>query len=195
MKISISIMAHPSRAEWVAGLTDRLGDVPVSWDQNGVEWDTGAAAWRLYDPSAEWHVVLQDDALVCDQFMSRLKDVLAEAPQEGPVSLYLGQGRPKSHQPMIRSRTRRADDGWVRLPWLLWGVAVALPVAHIEHMLRVAAKLPIAEYDTRISRVYEICRPGIKVLHSWPSLVDHRDDGSLLGHDDVPRKAYWWIDE
>lgn len=193
MNVSVSVMAHPSRKAWVDDLLADLGDVPVAWDTDGVEWHTGDAAWRLYDPDADWHVVIQDDAVLCSRFTERLADTLGQAPKT-PVSLYLGTGRPVSWQRRLRGYVSRCTDGWIRLPAILWGVAVALPTEHVEPMLRVAAKLPIRQYDARISQVYEMYRPGTRVWYPMPSLVDHRDGDSLLGHGGVPRRAYRWID-
>lgn len=184
MNVSISIMAHPARRAWVTELRDQLGPVPVAWDQRNNEWDTGARAWRLHDPDADWHLVLQDDAILCPNFADRLHTTLEQAPT-GPVSLYIGTGRPRQTQVQ---RALRDADGSITLPWLLWGVAIALPVAHIPAMLH-ACRTGHHEYDRRISRWYEQQRTP--TWYPCPSLVDHRDEGSLLGHDHgTPRRAH-----
>src|SRR5690606_31733722 len=99
-------MAHPARRAWVTELHDQLGPVPAAWDQRNNEWDTGARAWRLHDPDADWHLVLQDDAILCPNFADRLHATLAQAPT-GPVSLYIGTGRPRQTQ--VQRALRDAD--------------------------------------------------------------------------------------
>src|SRR5690606_20533277 len=59
--LSVSIMAHPARAGFVSELAARLDDAPVAWDTDGVRWHTGRRAWELHDPTADWHLVVQDD--------------------------------------------------------------------------------------------------------------------------------------
>jgi len=187
-QVSISIMAHPARKEWALELSRKL-DAPISWDQDGVEWDTGARAWEMFDPSASWHLVVQDDALICRDLRSRLS-ALTGLDHQGPVSLYLGTGKPTSRQPYVRRAITQASGNWIELPWLLWGVAFALPTRHIPRLLA-ATKHHRSPYDQRISRWYE--RRGVSTLYTWPSWVDHRDEESLLGHGGIPRKAYKWI--
>ena len=188
-QVSISIMAHPVRKEWALELSREL-DAPISWDQGGVEWNTGARAWEMFNPSASWHLVVQDDALICRDLRSRLSEALSGLEHKGPVSLYLGTGKPASKQPIVREAVALANGPWIELPWLLWGVAIVLPTKHIRRMLHSTNKHH-SPYDQRISRWYE--RQGISTLYTWPSLVDHRDDESLLDHGGVERRAYKWI--
>jgi len=74
-----------------------------------------------------------------------------------------------------------------------WGVAVALPTDHIDSMLSEVDRQRWA-YDVRISKWYE--SRGIPTLYAWPCLADHRDEGSLLGHDvgGHPRRARSFAD-
>src|SRR5690606_25850971 len=62
---------HPTRKEQVEDLQAMLDrDVPVAWDPNPEpspdpqrRWATGRAAWELHDADADWHLVIQDDAV------------------------------------------------------------------------------------------------------------------------------------
>ena len=189
MTLSASLMAHERRAPWVDELLDSLDrPAPVAWDRHNSVWDTGSRAWELYDPAADWHLVLQDDVLVVPDLLARTEALLDGLEHDGPVSLYIGRGRPR--QPAVRRAVAQAQDGWVTMPWLLWGPAIILPTKHIDYMLE-ACRRGHHEYDRRISHYYE--RQSIPTLYTLPCLVDHRDDGSLLGHDrGVARHAWDW---
>ncbi len=45
--LSISVMAHPQRANFFKGLRDKLGDVPFSIDQKNNLIENCKAAWRM----------------------------------------------------------------------------------------------------------------------------------------------------
>ena len=184
MRVSIAIMAHPKRRGWAEELSRELS-APIAWDTDNTEWHTGAEAWSLRDPRADWHLVVQDDAVLTPGAVGRMAAELSTRDHAGPVSLYVGTGRPRSEK--VRAYVAQAT-GWFEMPWLNWGVAVALPVRDIDHMLSDVADHRSA-YDVRISRWYE--SRSLSTLYAWPCLADHRDDGSLLGHDvgPYPRRA------
>ena len=188
-QISVAIMAHPKRREWAEALAAETGG-QIAWDTNDDEWTTGAAAWRLRDPSADWHLVVQDDAVLAQNAVERMAAELSTRDHRGPVSLYVGTSRPRAEK--VRRYVDKAT-GWFTMPWLNWGVAVALPADHIDSMLSEVDGQRWA-YDVRISKWYE--SRGIPTLYSWPCLADHRDRGSLLGHDvgGHPRRARSFAD-
>jgi hypothetical protein len=190
-RLSVSIMAHPSRALWVQELWNAIGPVPTAWDEKRDEWDTGRRAWELHNPNADWHLVLQDDVLVTADLLSRTTELLTGLEHNGPVSLYLGAGRPM--QPRVLQAIEQQRDGWVTLPWLIWGPAIVLPTRHIGQVLELGDQYTYG-YDKRLAQYHK--QRHIPCLHTWPSLVDHRDQGSLLGHDrpgQPPRRAHQWI--
>jgi len=188
--LSVSIMAHPSRKEWVQELWNTIGPVPTAWDQIGSEWDTGTRAWALADPGSSWHLVLQDDTLVTPDLVPRATRILEALDHRGPVSLYLGTGRPQQRR--VLDAIARAKDGIVTLPWLIWGPAIVLPTKDIGPVLDYASRLSYP-YDKRLAAYYKLRR--IPCLYPHPSLVDHRDTHSLLGHDmpGMARHAHAWI--
>ena len=95
MKLSASIMAHPDRAPYVDELTDALGRwVTVHWDQEGPPsgnadrvWRTARGAWLQHDPAADFHLLLQDDALVSHHLLTGLEQALEHVPP-GAIILY-----------------------------------------------------------------------------------------------------------
>ena len=80
IKLSISVMAHPSREKYFGYLKERLGDIPFAIDteSKGV-WENCKRAWKLYDPMADFHLVVQDDAIVCDDFLEKANATLCQA--------------------------------------------------------------------------------------------------------------------
>lgn len=195
--ISVAIMGHPTRQHLIDELVGSLDAEPVIvLDEKNNEWDTGRRAIEAFDPAARWHVVLQDDALVCRDLVAGLTrsplcdrplrvagTVIAnEPPLNAAIGLYFGQAKPYNGR--VARTARRADEvgaSWITLPHLHWGVGVVLPVPLIEQILVLGDRTHVLEYDRRLSTVFR--KLGMPVWYTWPSLVDHRDERSLLRHD------------
>ena len=176
MRASFAIMAHPDRAWMVDELSDALGvDHTVHWDRRGDRWETGSRAWSAADKRAKWHVVIQDDAILCDDFTDRVFSFL-ETRKSQPVSFYLGAGRPRQVD-VLRAISQAGDADALEMNQLIWGVCVALPRRFVTPMLMECSR-GVPHYDTRMSQFFE--RRKIKTAYSWPSLVDHRDEPSLI---------------
>jgi len=185
--VSVAVMAHPRRAEFVRDLVDRL-DVPaeVVWDRVNNEWDTGRRALLAFDSGATHHLVVQDDALVCADFGAAAVRA-ADAAGERPVCFYTGKVRP--HQSIVtrlHAEALGAGATWLQLPGPWWGVAVMLPTTHLLDLVAWGDTRGrhVANYDKRIARWYG--RSATPCWYSVPSLVDHRPEDespSLLpGH-------------
>jgi hypothetical protein len=186
MRLSIVIMAHPARAAAAKRLaTDH--DAAIVWDEGGVENLTGDRAWAATSSTADWSIVLQDDALPIPNFRLHAGEALAHA-VHGCVSFYTGTTRPRAAR--VQKAIATADElgaAWLEANTLLWGVAVALPTELVNPMLSWVAfsKLP---YDERIGAY---CRHnGIPITYTHPSLVDHDQGRSLTGHHVDGRRAH-----
>jgi hypothetical protein len=147
----------------------------------------------MHDPEADWHLVLQDDALVCPGLLGMLADGLEWVYPRAVVSLYLGDVRPA---PTVwAGLARRADSvgaAWVVGPKLSWGLAVVLPVHAIEPMIAEGDRLGGVPDDMRIGRWAHLAR--YESWYTWPSLVDHAAGESLVGHT-VVRRARRFVGE
>lgn len=196
VRVSVAVMAHPDRAAHVAGLLNRLDRAAsVAWDTDGPatsnpqrRWSNGMRAWDLHDRRADWHLVIQDDAVVADHMVAGVERALTYVPDRSVVSLYLGGGMLRAELvDQAVEAADRAGAAWVSLAKLLWGVAVAVPVDLIDGMLDWCDRQYMRRYDARVGRYFQLM--GFRAAHTWPSLVDHRDDQSLCGHDVAPRKA------
>ncbi len=174
--LSVAIMAHPARADLVTDLCERLGigEDRVVWDRYGDRWDTGVRAWEHHDPDADWHLVLQDDALPCRDLLPALRVGLGVLPDDCTASLYWGHNEPR----IDRQIQRHAKAPWLRRRWLTWGVAMLVPTYAIEPMLEYCQWASQPTYDYRISCFFRQFEwPS---YHAWPALVDHRGDHSLI---------------
>src|SRR5690554_6674895 len=161
VKLSAVIMAHPVRkdsAERVHASLDR--DVEIVYDQvtqpsadPRQRWAVGRRCWQAADPSADWHLVIQDDALVCQDLLAGLEKALDVIGPEGLVSAYTGTGRPNQYN--VRRAHRHAQDkghSWMPTKSLCWGVAILAPVPTIPDMVKWCSHSSKAQlkYDMRV---------------------------------------------
>lgn len=191
MRLSVAVMGHPRRQAWIEELVDRLGgDVPVALDPYGPSkrpaqrWANGRRAWEMADPGADFHMVIQDDALVCDDLIVGLEKALDQLPDGGLMSPYTGRGRP--NQGSVKRAVSEADRfgySWLATWSLNWGVAIVVPTATIGDMLTWCSQPArvAANYDQRIGIYYRDIL-GWRTWYTNPSLVEHRDSDSLIGH-------------
>lgn len=192
MKLSAVIMAHPVRqaeAEELQASLDR--PVDIIYDTNPTpsadprqRWANGRKCWEAHDPDADWHLVIQDDAIASPDLLAGLEVALDQLGPDGLVSPYTGTGRPDQRNVAraINSATQRGHS-WLSTWSLCWGVAIAAPVHTIPGMLQWCSHSSKARlnYDLRIGRYYRDVL-GWRTWYTHPSLVDHRDSPSLVGH-------------
>lgn len=195
ISLSVVVMAHPQRAHMVEELRERidLDDVLVIWDERNNEWDTASRAWSAVDRSATHGVVIQDDAVLPREFVAGLTDALRWVPKRVPLGLYVGTSRPQGAQIARLVQNANAQHAsWLRMDSLYWGVGVAVPTEHIDAMISWGSDHPeIREYDRRLSVWFQ--QAHLPIYYPWPSFVDHRDEGSLLGNKRSGRHAHRFI--
>lgn len=184
-------MAHPSREDLVADLVGQL-DRPVEmvWDRYQDRWDTGVRAWQAHDPDADWHLVIQDDALACRDLIAGLECGLATITEPAVVSCYIGDRHPGVHA-IKRAEDQLEPGSWVVLGSLIWGVAIAVPTSTIADMLTWCERNHHPNYDARIARYYSTWA-ALPAYYTWPPLVDHKPTPSLVGHPDG-RRGYRFL--
>jgi hypothetical protein len=184
-------MAHPARHDWIPPLLEALGDnTPVSFDDGGGIWENCKAAWRLHDPKATHHVVIQDDAIVCRDFGVRALTHIRRAEQLHARSLQFYFG---NRSGLYKIATKALEKGYVVRSQCNWGVAICLPIELIEPMIAFGDRFDIPQDDTRIKSFLRSRR--IRTYYPVPSLVDHRiGDTSLVGDKAKGRCAWYFID-
>lgn len=199
MRLSCAVRAHPHRRDLVDALLQRLdlSDEHVVWDEKNDSWNTGARAWQAHDPDADWHLVIEDDAVVCRDLLAGVTIALERLPLNSVASLYLGNRTSSREIGRAADWADREKAPWVQARTLVWGVAIAAPVASIPGMLTWCNGLTRYDsrvYDTRIARYYaEILQ--WPAYYTWPSLVDHRQVPSLLRGGGEGRRAIGFIGE
>lgn len=194
--LSIAIMAHPSRMEFVDNLREQLPSAEVVLDRGRGIWDTAARAWRAYGRACLWHLVVQDDAILCNDFQKHATMALASVDPIRPVSFYLGGPRP--HAEIVAPALEKAQQTgtpWLEMegPW--WGVAYALPAATIPEVLEWGDSVTETERDERRVAWY-FAKQGIRCWYTCPSLADHRTNEeapSLFQQNPVTRQARWFV--
>lgn len=198
VSLSVAVMAHPSRRRFVKELQrDGLAGVPVVWDKHNDRWDTGRRSMLRYDAGCEWHLVVQDDAVLAPDFIPGIEAALAAVPSGHPVAFYTGRVRPSAQfvERLVVTATHLGRS-WLEFngPW--WGVAVAVPTAAIPDMIDWGDQnTQIANYDKRMARYFAL--QGVSCWYSLPSLVDHRVEGNpslVPGRGNTPsRTAFRFI--
>lgn len=185
MNVSAVVQHHPARAHLIPALLRSLGTTEVVEDpkpDDGSPLRTYLECLRRTPATATHRLIVQDDALLCENFPSRMLAALLERPH-GLVAFFV-PGAPPHRAAVLRAEI--AGDTWVRLP-PTWVPTVALcwPVPLIGPFLEWAtAEYP--EGDRRrgddgpvgkwANRVRE------QVLAPIPSLVQHPDVvPSLIG--------------
>lgn len=193
MSLSAAIMAHPKRADLVTDLRWRLdGDVPVVWDEINDRHDTGVRALAAFDPTATHHLVIQDDALPCRDLLASVEQAMRFVPDGHPASFYIGRVKP-FREAVARAVERAGDASWLRFPGPWWGPAIVVPTAVLPDLIAwwstpTAAR--VKNYDRRIATWFG----NTDCFYSWPSLVDHRGDDSLVTGHTAIRHAHRAVD-
>lgn len=185
MKISYAVMMHPTREKYKDYLLSKLGDIPIIMDRGKGVWDTARRAWLSYDKNADYHLVVQDDAIVGKDFKERLEKEIRRHPNCA-INLYFG-----NRKRLYKIAEKELKNGGVRMDWLSWAVAVCLPRKIIEGMVGYCDNMKILENhdDTRIS--HYLLKIGMGVWYPLPSLVDHRwQEPSLIESNEGVRKRH-----
>jgi hypothetical protein len=186
MRLSVKIMAHEKRAHLVPDLVERLGltDDDVIWDRRNDRWDTGRRAWEAIDHTADWGMVVQDDALPCSDLITGMEKALERVPDNVLVTPYIGTRRPSRGKiDRVVQEAAAAKAAFIEMPSLNWGVAITAPTRIIDGMLPWCDVQQYPNYDRRIGR-YAIDVMRMNTWCTFPSLVDHLDIPSLIGHGD-----------
>lgn len=194
MKVDFVVMAHAKREPYFDYLREHLGDdVKFSIDDDVQKlgtWGNARRAWSMVDRTADYGVVIQDDAILCEGFKEKAVEFIAK--HEG-YAMNLFYGNRGSSNKIWRDSTTR-DEGYVEHIRLMWGVAIALPVYHIDTLIASGDRQLGLPDDTRIKNYW--ATTGLKARFPDPCLVDHRYGESLVeGTKDRDRGALNFIDK
>lgn len=184
-------MAHPERKVYAEELSNKL-QAPIIYDKINNLWDTCRRSWlSQIDSKAEYILVLQDDAIVGDNFKERAEKIIEKHEKNGDFifSFYAGN--------MLGERIRHAVNN--KKDHILSGaifneVALCMKTKHVKDMVAYCDK---RETDTDHEIGKWAMGKRIKILYSVPSIVDHRAElESIFRRNynkpmpEKPRKAY-----
>ena len=176
VKLSISVMAHPSREQFFPYLCEKLqlSMKNFSIDQKNNLLENSKASWMLHDPEASHHVVIQDDSIICDNFREKAVSFITEQEEKR-----IRENRPvQGYNFFLKQDPSKAPlwikDGVYTDNVTRGGVAICLPVSHIKPMLVEFDQQRSRHDDDRISEYVK--RNGIKMLFPVPSFIGHRSE-------------------
>lgn len=200
MKLSISVMAHIDREKWFPYLKENLNNAPISVDDNqkrlGV-WGNRKQATKLYNKDAKYHLVIQDDAILCEDFIKRTEDFIEKIDSEFPDELHAFQlyhghrANFENKKEMLKAK----EKGYIKRNMLAWGVAIIVPTSIIEEMLRWCNGHSAWQDDTKMKHFFSY--KGMPVYYPVPCLVDHRhmnENPTLVPSKDSDRFSPYFID-
>lgn len=186
--VSLAVMAHPNRATMAEQVSEQLGGAPIVWDQIGDRWDTRRRTLQAASANADWHVMIQDDAIVPPNLVEHLPRILTHIPPRMWASFYLGNTPFAMETQAMAKRADRAVVSWVQFRRVVWGVAIAIPTSDIADAIRAGDRQNDRLEDRRLGKFVAGRRDGC--WHTWPSLVDHTQGPSITDTRSETRHAY-----
>ncbi|WP_157441436.1 hypothetical protein [Actinoplanes awajinensis] len=210
VRLSVTIMHHPARdvdletiVEACRPLSARVVHDPDP-DAARSPLRTAKVAWASIAEGATHHLVLQDDARLCDDFAAHVVAAIASRPAHG-IALYTDWSSPQNSY--LSRLAAVAGSPWAPLSPMEWTPALAflLPTGVAADLAGYLAPIPdeVTDDDQMISRY---CRErGVPLLASVPHLVDNRGLPTLIdGHGGrhhatvwappVPSATHWDVD-
>jgi len=181
VKLSISIMHAPWSA-WRRGIVAaqtkvirgapgvvRFSVVKDVWREGF--WRTARACLEesYRAPGATHHLILQDDAELCRDFVAGVRAVVAARPND-PIDLFCARKE--------AAEAEAHGVHWAELADAIFGLAIVYPVAFIPKWIawdRAHVLPTLNSYDTRL-RLYCGCA-DLPVAFCVPSLVEHIHNG------------------
>lgn len=187
MRMSAAVMHVPDsavRRAMLSGLLIRMGQDVVRDRLDGFTvvkdakregvWPTARKAWLSAAGSATHHLVIQDDAILCLDFIIGVERLVECAP-ESPILMY----------DMTKATTEALSKGtnWIVRSSMSTALAVVMPVDMAIAAIKWADANVVPSLvhdDVRFSMYFQDHK--IPILSTAPSLVDHGGDESLVGN-------------
>lgn len=189
IRLSVGIMAHPSRAEMASRLRDQLGeatDVTLDPEPDGPRnpWRCARAAWANTPPGCTHRLVMQEDTIPCRDFLHHARRALAAKPDR-VASFYLGTNATQTWRRMLIAV--ESCEAWVEGFQASWcpALALAMPVELVPSLVAFDdGTRPVADDEVYGRWCRENRWPWYATI---PSLVNHDDDAPSLMRDPYTR--------
>lgn len=199
MSTAIGVVGHRERMVGAWELAQAVDASYLSIDQG--EWGSTRNHLKVWTHlaadhvagrwSPQWLVVLEDDAVPCNDFREQLDAALASAPSD-VVGLYLGTGYPTAWQDFIQ-HVQNDPAHWTQTHSLLHGVGTAIRAELVPSMLEWVGNVgsrpiddAITEWVRSKAQVVSYTRPSLVDHHDWPTLINHPDQEGR----ENPRRAW-----
>ena len=191
VRLNVAVQHHPSRSRLLPRLEHVVDDIVVDPEPDGKPnpWRTYYHALKTTPDDATHRLVLQDDAIVCDDFLRLATQAVRQVP-DALVALFVPWTLRRAGRDYTEACARNAT--MVRLPQYgnEWKPVVALvwPRAHATGLVKWADG---ARYTPGVSQQRSddalagryVVASGVEVWATIPSLVEHADDEpSLIGN-------------
>ncbi|AKJ72561.1 glucosyltransferase [Gordonia phage GMA2] len=182
MSVNYTVVGDTRRKSQALDLVEKL-DASLALDSHG-RWGPGInhlRAWVLGNTlKSDWIAVIEDDAILCDDFVEKVDKLLETAPTD-VVSLYLGTGYPRHLVRSAQSAVELAEsrgENWLTLHTLNHAVCVLVRQSRVNDMLSVILPRRHHAADEAISEWAQL--RGIRISYPTVSLVDHRDEEPII---------------
>lgn len=196
--LSIALQAHTSREKFFPYLRQELGpEAQFSIDDGSLGvWGNRKKASRMHGES-KYHLVLQDDAILCAGFVKKAEEFIARMDARFPGETHAFQFyhgyRP--HFDTNEEMEEARQSGFIKRKFLAWGVAIVIPTDLIEDMIHFGERFAAYQDDTKIKNW--LANKGIPTIWPVPCLVDHRQNHetpSLVPGNNLNRYSPYFID-
>lgn len=207
LRISVAIQTHPERPELPARLRRMLhpsdsskrdrtriqvvSDPDPTGERN--PWRCARECWRAADPRLDFHITVQDDALVIQDFLIHARRALTAKPDR-VTAFFFSTALTVTYRDALVASGWGAS--WVRIHPSSWVpcVALAIPTALCPSLVTFDdGSRPCADDDV----IGRWCRSlGLPAYVTIPSIVQHDDDVRSLMRDERAtgsRTAAMWI--
>lgn len=201
MVLSVAIQHHPSRAYLIPSLLAALPGAEVIEDPDP---EGPRSAWRTYreairrTPDTATHrLIVQDDVLLCRNFLAAVERAVASRPEN--LLCFFHAPDPRENLWIIHAAMNEGSawadistGRWIPVLALAWPVELAACLLEYVDSQDWPAEF-IAD-DEIVGRFAHACE--VQVFTSCPSLVDHTDAPSVkLRHQvaDEGRRAAYYI--
>lgn len=201
ISLSIAIMAYKTRRHRIPYIRKILGNCVVSLDQGQLGLlQNSYKCWGMYESKAQYHMVINDDAVICKQFYKRLSNLLCKFDKEYPNRVFCLYFSLKNESKEVfvnfnQKAINSLDEGVFLDKYLRFGIALVVPTELIPKMIAHAKKLDLGNHDdSRYSHFF--AKNNILVAYPIPSLVDQDPslDSTHSGRSNKNANATWFAD-
>lgn len=177
-------MLHPKREQYRQYFLDNIPNIKITEDRGKGLWDTARRAWLSYDKNKEFHCVIQDDTILCNDFLSKVDKMIKENGDKYVYCLFIRDRRGKDQRQKNLDFEKGLEKGYLTWWKVGWALGIIVPTKLIDEMIEYCDKMTHPSYFNKDDvRINEFCKSIKKrVYYPLPCLVQHRPtENSLIG--------------